>query len=590
MPREANPPDDAQDGYSRRKFLQRGVGGGFAFAGIGGVRTGTVGDYQLPKTIAEPTTVDESGRYLLEDDVSAAGEGIEIAASNVTIDGRGHRIEGDGERTGIKVRDGARGVTVENLTVRNFRRGVDVRWGASLTLDSVTVEGNAAAGVRSEGGAEIACADSAVRGNGGVGIAVDDGRVSIRDCEIRENAGRALVVESGARATTVVEDSVVADNGGGVLLPTTAGSSVERTLIETNDGPGVETAPVGRSRTEGDDGWAGKTTLVARSPIEATGGSGVERAPPDGPQLDDPVLVRRCDVRDNAGPGVEHTNGFLEVRGCVLAGNEAGYRLRAAAAFEARLRRNVVEGNEAGGAVADAASFPKAVDATCNWWGDETGPSHRDNPLDDPSGQSVSDRVEFLPWSADRPENAGRSEDADPAEDSDSAEDSDPAEDSERSCTGGLETGEGGVGYVSEKSYRRITGADPYGGGCWDGTFYLTDPSDIDPNGYGDSGAIVGEDERLAEGHVIRAEADAVPVTLPTWGGERGDCESVLFVELNQPLSADRAYRIADVHGPSPYREDVDTNGFSETVDAVVRITFEPVEPEASVDGATPLR
>lgn len=597
MSNEANPPDDdlrppddgTRDGHSRRAVLQRSVGGGFAFAGIGSVRMITAGDHDGPGAIDAPTTVDQPGRYVLEGDISAEGEGIEIAASDVTVDGGGHRLEGDGGSAGVQIRDGARGVTVENLTVRNFRRGVDVGRGSSLTLASVTVEENASDGVQSGGTAEITCEGSTIRRNGGSGIDVYDDRVSIRDCEIRGNAGHAL--RSSTRATAVVEDSVVADNGGPVSLPVTAGSRVERTLIEANDGPGLETAPIDVPVIEVNCGAEFGTTSIDLSMLDANDDSGSDTLPVDGPQLDESVLVRGCEVRDNAGPGIEHTHSFLEVRGCTLAGNEVGYRLQGGEEFESILRHNVIEDNGEGGAVAGPAPDPKAIDATCNWWGDGTGPRHRGNPLDDPSGQSVSDRVQFLPWSTERPEDADRSEDAGQTDDADKTYDADKTEGHAESCAGGLEAGEDGVGYVSKKSYRRIVGADPYGASCWHGTFYITDPSDVDRNGFDGPGALlVGADERLAGGHVIRAEADTVPVTLPTWGGKRGDCESVLFLELNQPLSVDREYRITDVRDPSPYREDVDTNGFSERLDAVVRVAFEPVESDASADDAAPLR
>ncbi|EMA65659.1 right-handed parallel beta-helix repeat-containing protein, partial [Halorubrum kocurii] len=427
MSNEANPPDGrSQEEHSRRDFLQRSVGGGFAFAGIGGVRMVTGGGDESPDPIEGPTTIDEPGRYVVADDLSAEGDGIEIAANDVTIDGRGHRLEGDGRRAGIRIRDGARGVAVENLTVRDFRRGVDVGWGSSLTLSAATIEGNAADGVRSDGEAEIECDGVTIGRNGGSGVDVYDGRVSIRDCEIRENAERAL--DASARATAVVVDSVVADNGGGVLLPATGGSRVERALIEGNDGAGLETPPVGRASVGGNDGSLRTAAPVDRSPIEANGGPHLRSAPVGSPSLDDPVLVRHCEVRGNAGPGIEHANGFLEVRDCALVGNGVGYRLRAGAEFEAVLRDNVIEENEEGGAVADATPFPRPIDATCNWWGDETGPRHRDNPLDDPNGQSVSDRVEFLPWSAERPAGPDRTAGADRAEATDQAEDGDQAE------------------------------------------------------------------------------------------------------------------------------------------------------------------
>ncbi|WP_435096779.1 right-handed parallel beta-helix repeat-containing protein [Halorubrum sp. N11] len=527
-------------------------------------------DHGDPRTFTG-SIIDEPGTYIFDDDRSTVGDGIEITASDVTIDGRGHQLVGDGQRAGIHVRDGNRDVSVWNLTVRNFRRGVDVRRGSSLALSSVTVEGNAADGVRSDSKAEVACKGSTVRRNGGSGIDIHDGRVSIRDCVIRENTKRAL--RSGARATAVIEDSVVAENGGAVSIPATAGSRVERTLIEANGGPGIETAAVNRSLFEATAEQRLWTSLVDRSPIKANGGPETERAPVDGQSLDEPALVRHCNVRDNAGPGVEHTNGFLEVRRCTLTGNKAGYRVQTRDEFEAVLRNNVIEDNEEGGAIVDPTSFPKPISATCNWWGDETGPRHRDNPLEDPSGQSVTDRVQFLPWSTDR------------------ANVSADREGTDGPCIGGLDDDESAVGYLAKKSHRQITGSEPYDANCWDGTFYITDSSDVDRNGFDGPGTIrVGEDERLADGYIIRAEADEVPVTLPTWGGERGDCESVLFVELNRRLSVDRAYRIADVHDPLPYQENVDTGGFARTLDGVIRVTFEPVDSDGSADGSQLLR
>lgn len=562
MSNEANLPDDSsRDGHSRRSVLQRSVGGGFALSGLGALRTTsdseavsmiTDSDHGGPQVSPE-SIIDEPGTYIFDDDRSAAGDGIEISASDVTIDGRGHQLVGDGRRAGIQIHDGARDITVKNLTVRDFRRGIDASGDSSLTLASMAIEGNTADGVRSDSGSAVTLEGTTVRRNGGCGIDVRGGRVTIRDCELRENGEHAL--SSDARATAVVEDSAIAENGGTVLFPATPGSRIERTSIEANGGAGLTTAPVYRSSTEA-DGTPNFNMLRV-----------------DAPPIDEPVVVRHCEIRNNAGAGIEHTNGFLDVRGCTLTGNNVGYRLRAGDEFRGRLRYNAIENNDEGGAVADPTSFPKPISATCNWWGDETGPRHRDNPLEDPSGQSVTDRVQFLPWSTDRADVSADREGPD-----------DP-------CVGGLDDDESAVGYLAMKSHRQITGSEPYDADCWDGTFYITDPSDVDRNGFDGPGRIcVGEDERLADGYIIRAEADEVPVTLPTWGDERGDCESVLFVEPNRPLSVDRAYRIADVHDPLPYRENVDTGGFANTLDAVVRVTFEPVESDGSADGSQLLR
>ncbi len=47
-------------------------------------------------------------------------------------------------------------------------------------------------------------------------------------------------------------------------------------------------------------------------------------------------------------------------------------------------------------ALEDTGDLVDKVDATCNWWGDASGPNHTSNPLG--SGDNVSDKVEFVPW------------------------------------------------------------------------------------------------------------------------------------------------------------------------------------------------
>jgi hypothetical protein len=56
-----------------------------------------------------------------------------------------------------------------------------------------------------------------------------------------------------------------------------------------------------------------------------------------------------------------------------------------------------ITGHTVGGGVKNRNAVDTAiVDATCNWWGDASGPTHADNPLG--TGNAVSDYVEFTPW------------------------------------------------------------------------------------------------------------------------------------------------------------------------------------------------
>lgn len=84
------------------------------------------------------TTIDEPGVYTLSQDLeSSAGTCIEIAASDVTLDGAGHAIEGSGDGFGIQTENtGLTNVTVTDVTVSNWQVGLRYR-----NVDGGSVEG-----------------------------------------------------------------------------------------------------------------------------------------------------------------------------------------------------------------------------------------------------------------------------------------------------------------------------------------------------------------------------------------------------------------------------------------------------------------
>ncbi len=190
-------------------------------------------------TITAPATIDEPGEYVLGDDLSAEGDGLNIDATDVSIDGQGYRLEGDGAGVGIRVGDIAHGLTVTDLTVRNFENGIEHGLGVDPTYTSVTVEENAEFGIlsRSLGFVGIRCVDCTVRENGGIGIAIGDySDLTVIDCEIRENDGAAI--RSGSSTMTVFEDTVAVGNGGPVNFTPTPDSRIEGMRIENNGGAG----------------------------------------------------------------------------------------------------------------------------------------------------------------------------------------------------------------------------------------------------------------------------------------------------------------------------------------------------------------
>jgi len=518
---------------SRRTALRIGAVGGASLLGLSSVPQTDAQDG--PTTITECREIDEPGEYVLGDDLSAEGDCLEISVSDVTLDGNGQTIDGDGTGTGLDVEYS--GHTVRNLTVQNFETGIEVEASSNVTLSSITVQDNVGDGIRcGYYASDVRCEDSTIRRNGDAGVSISDYSTDIllRNCELMEN--EAYPVRAGSSARFGLEGCRVVDNGGPIRFVPRPESTIEGTLVSGSDGPGM---------------------------VTDYGDLGI---------YDEPMPIRDCVIEDCDGAGIRQPHGSLDVRECTLSGNRVGYRVPGGTdPYETVLRySNIVDNEEYGVLHTRADEVTTTVEATCNWWGDESGPVHDDDPAENPQGQRVSDHVAFVPWSTER------------------------VEDGEGSCDGGLYGGpedpvEGGTGYVSRKSYRRIKGTGPYEDvDCWDGTLYVTELSDVEDAGFAGPGAITLPSSEDTEGgslpgHVIRAESDAVPVTLPTWGGDRGRCESLLFVDPEQDLHADVEYRIV-TDDPDVAYEEVDTNGFARTIDEIVEVEYEPVRSAESTE------
>jgi PGF-CTERM protein len=66
------------------------------------VGPGDAAGAQSSTTIDSCTVIDESGTYVLTEDISAHGTCIEITASDVTLDGQGHTIENDNQSAAVR--------------------------------------------------------------------------------------------------------------------------------------------------------------------------------------------------------------------------------------------------------------------------------------------------------------------------------------------------------------------------------------------------------------------------------------------------------------------------------------------------------
>lgn len=357
--------EDGRDaGLSRRSVLRRGaLGGSLSIVGlsaIAGTAEGTDG-----QVLTECTTIDESGHYTLGNDLSADGTCLVVEGSvDVTLDGDGYALRGNGTGVGIDVSDST--LDVRDLQVRGFETGIRQNL-AETRLEEVLVEANTGDGIQVWQYRNLRAKDCTIRQNGAAGIAPGDRTgVNLTDCEIRANGGDA--VDAATSNGVVLRRCLVADNGGPVYISPVVG---------------------------------GKDVAIFDSVIRTSAGAGLRTRISDTPShIGSSVPVRNCEIRDNDGPGIYHNHGFLDVRNCTLARNQDGYRVDdPILRYEATLRHNNIVENEAYGAFVEPDYADTPVDARCNYWGHPTGPAHEDNPRRRPKGQPVSDLVEFIPWS-----------------------------------------------------------------------------------------------------------------------------------------------------------------------------------------------
>jgi len=113
----------------------------------------------------------------------------------------------------------------------------------------------------------------------------------------------------------------------------------------------------------------------------------------------DDNLFEGIQVADNDGNGAIFYNGSgNQVTECMITGNNRSGGAFGGVAVIAGcvvINNNVIEGNQCFGVwVDDVMISAVPVDATDNWWGDESGPGG----MGDGSGDAVSEYVEYVPW------------------------------------------------------------------------------------------------------------------------------------------------------------------------------------------------
>jgi hypothetical protein len=179
------------------------------------------------------TVISESGRYVLDNDISCNIFGIAIVADDVHLDCQGNKIQGSGFLSffGIGIAD-ADHVTVSNCEAMDFIAGLQAdaalgRW-TDLTVRDSTFHDNFLAGMRLEGRlvnpSEAIVVDSTFNDNGnailGVGVTISNVDGNFVSSTMNNNVG---FINSGFFATLAGESTLIDVTANGNLIGITSG-------------------------------------------------------------------------------------------------------------------------------------------------------------------------------------------------------------------------------------------------------------------------------------------------------------------------------------------------------------------------------
>ena len=166
-----------------------------------------VADTGEPTPLNGCSTITEPGRYVLVENVTDGGDGenftyaseacIRVQSSDVHIEGDDSHVDGmaisDTTAVAVSSPNGStlENVTVTNLTVTDWNRGVEVRNASDVTLRDVNASGNAY-GVTADGVRPLRLDGVRAEGNL-VGVAIAESRLDRQNVSIEDNHAADVV-------------------------------------------------------------------------------------------------------------------------------------------------------------------------------------------------------------------------------------------------------------------------------------------------------------------------------------------------------------------------------------------------------------
>jgi parallel beta-helix repeat protein len=165
--------------------------------------------------------ISQPGSYYLTGNLTgvAGKSGIEIAASDVTLDLNGFALQGvPGSLNGIVAAPGANAIAVRNGVVRGWGGPGVVLGAADPRIEQVTAINNGGIGIYA--GLDAVLTNCVARGNAGIGLSASRG--TITGCVASHNTGHGIYGTDGA---SVSRCSATNNNEGGIFINGTASIS-----------------------------------------------------------------------------------------------------------------------------------------------------------------------------------------------------------------------------------------------------------------------------------------------------------------------------------------------------------------------------